>query len=313
VGGNWDYDCAIVGGGPGGLISALYLRRFRRRVVLINAGRPRAAWIPRTHNLIGYERGISGPLLLRRLRRQVSAMGGMDWYRAQASARRVRGGFEVDTVGESGGRSVIRARKLVIATGLRDRQPELGNLAQLRRAGLLRYCSICDGYEYRGQPLAVLARDDLGLQKALFIGHWTRDVRVLVPEELRVAPVRGRELARAGIRVVRCRTLTIDPGREPRRGAGAWVCSDGRTPFWCRTAYVELGADVPDGAFARLRGIRRSSDGYLLTTQEQRTGVPGAFAVGDCVNLLGQISVAAGQAAVAATAIHNDLLEELGD
>ncbi|MBI3542811.1 MAG: NAD(P)/FAD-dependent oxidoreductase, partial [Deltaproteobacteria bacterium] len=48
--------------------------------------------------------------------------------------------------------------------------------------------------------------------------------------------------------------------------------------------------------------------GFLVTTTEQRTSVGGLFAVGDCVNLLGQISVAAGQAAVAATTIHNDLL-----
>ena len=74
-------------------------------------------------------------------------------------------------------------------------------------------------------------------------------------------------------------------------------------------AYVELGCTVNDSAWGHLRGLRRSPDGFLNTTMEQRTNIPGLFAVGDCVNLLGQISVAAGQAAVAATIIHNDLLD----
>jgi thioredoxin reductase (NADPH) len=70
---NWDFDCIVIGGGPGGLVSSLYLGRFRRSVLLINTGRPRAAWIPRTHNLMGFPSGITGSQLLNKLNRQVSS------------------------------------------------------------------------------------------------------------------------------------------------------------------------------------------------------------------------------------------------
>ncbi|MBC7692591.1 MAG: FAD-binding protein [Methylotenera sp.] len=56
----WDFDCAVIGGGPGGLVSALSLKRFRRKVILLNSGKPRAAWIPKAHNLMGFPGGISG-------------------------------------------------------------------------------------------------------------------------------------------------------------------------------------------------------------------------------------------------------------
>jgi thioredoxin reductase (NADPH) len=299
----WDYDCAVIGGGPGGLVAALYLRRFRRRAVLFNHGRPRAWWGPRIHNLVGYHRGISGKLLLRRLERQLDQVGGLARNESEARVHPVRGGFEVR--GASG--VVTRARKVVLATGIEDAQPELENLAELRALGLLKYCSICDGYEIREQPIAVLARDDFGIQKALFLACWTRDIRVLVPPSLRLAPQRVREIREARARVMRCTRLRLRPAKG--LGGGVWVRADRHRPFLASVAYVELGCRVRDEAFAHLRKLRRTRDGFLVTTTEQRTSVPGLFAVGDCVNLLGQVSVAAGQAAVAATTLHNDLLE----
>jgi thioredoxin reductase (NADPH) len=65
----------------------------------------------------------------------------------------------------------------------------------------------------------------------------------------------------------------------------------------------------PAGLVAAL--YRRTGTGFLLTDKDQRTSVPGLYAAGDCVQGLAQISVAAGQAAVAASAIHLELLSEL--
>ena len=63
--------CVIVGGGPGGLTAAIYLARFRRRFLLIDAGESRATWIPRSHNHPGFPKGVGGPELLTRLREQL--------------------------------------------------------------------------------------------------------------------------------------------------------------------------------------------------------------------------------------------------
>jgi thioredoxin reductase (NADPH) len=295
----WDYECAIVGGGPGGLVSALYLSRFKRKVVLINNGKPRAAWIPKTQNLIGYDRGISGRLLLRRLHRQVSRLG-LEVIRGMAKVKRLRNGFEVET-----GESSLKTKTVILATGLTDFQPQLKNLVELRERGFLRYCSICDGYEYLNQPLSVLAKDDFGIQKALFIGHWTKDLTIIVPESLGLSSYRRKELNRLKVKIRPCRTLRIVPSSKQK---GIDIYLDEEEPFFARASYVELGCRVNSEAFDGLKKIRRSQEGFLTTTIEQRTSIPNLFAVGDCVNVLGQISVAAGQAAVAATTIHNDLL-----
>jgi thioredoxin reductase len=73
--GSWNYDCLVVGGGPAGLTAALYLARFRRSVLVIDAGKSRAVGIPRSHNHPGFIHGISGPDLLHALRIQAEGHG----------------------------------------------------------------------------------------------------------------------------------------------------------------------------------------------------------------------------------------------
>ena len=69
------YDCLVIGGDPAGLTAGLYLARFRRRVLVVDAGKSGASGIPRTHNHPGFIDGISGPNLLRTLRAQAERHG----------------------------------------------------------------------------------------------------------------------------------------------------------------------------------------------------------------------------------------------
>src|SRR5688572_13961891 len=118
---SWDYETAVIGAGPGGLVSAIYLRRFKRTVVLINHGKPRAAWIPETHNLIGFPHGISGNSLLLRLNRHVSTLG-TDRILGEARIKRLKNGFEIEVGSDS-----LRAKKVILATGMDDIQPDIPN------------------------------------------------------------------------------------------------------------------------------------------------------------------------------------------
>ena len=68
-------DCLIVGGGPAGLTTALYLARFKRRFVVIDSGTPRAAWIPTSHNIPVFADGISGQEILARTRTNLEQYG----------------------------------------------------------------------------------------------------------------------------------------------------------------------------------------------------------------------------------------------
>lgn len=293
----FDFECAVIGGGPAGLVSSLYLGRFRRSVILFNGGTPRASWIPRTHNLLGYRGGISGAELLRRLRAQCDDVGVERVADSVRIEEEGKSGFVVE--GEKGS---VRVRRVIIATGVEDVQPVVDGVADLRKRGLLRYCPICDAYEYSGKRIAVLAQDDHGLKTSLFLVRFAKQVECLLSAECRVSGALLRACATAGVRVHRARLTAM----EPRPGGGIWLAFDHGRGVRAEIAYVALGAVVHDLAFRHL-GLERAEDGRLRAGARQALGVPGLFAVGDCVDSLAQISVAAGQAAVAATAIHNGL------
>jgi thioredoxin reductase (NADPH) len=285
------YDAAVIGAGPGGLVSALYLRRFLRETALISNGEPRASWIPRTHNLLGYRGGISGRELLQRLQAQIDECG-IDRVHGEAKITVKQKIFTIETDKE-----VVRSKKVIIATGMTDTQPPLPNLKPLRRDGLLRYCPVCDAYEYRSKKLLVLAQDEHGIKAARFLSRFASAVEVLWPPSQKLPGVSVLQGSVADIQSLRGKAnvhWTDKQGREHTRTFDA--------------VYVALGSIVQDSAFRHLRKIQRTENGFLLVNSHQETAIKGLYAVGDCVEGLAQIAVAAGQAAVAATAIHNQLL-----
>src|SRR5690606_38188431 len=102
----------------------------------------RARWIPRIRNLIGYTQGLAGKELIRRLKKQVSSLGA-EMVRGHAVLRRDGRYFEIKA-----GNRTICAKTVILATGMKDINPQVENLDDLRRRGLLAYCPICDGYDH---------------------------------------------------------------------------------------------------------------------------------------------------------------------
>lgn len=295
------FDCAIIGGGPAGLSAALYLLRFQRKVVVFTHGDPRVTWAPRIHNLIGYPKGISGKSLLHHIDEQFHSYKKFKCIQAEVSVKKAKGGFEI-----TDGKTQYFARKVILATGITDNQPNLKNLKTLRRKGLLRYCSICDGYEMTKQPIAVLANDDMGIQKALFIGTWTSKIKIIMPKSYKISAKRLSQIESLGMEVIPCDSITVTETKEQAK-RGVIVRVDDRRKFYAKVIYVELGCEVNSKAFAGLHGLRKSKEGFLITTTEQKTSIKGLYAVGDCVNRLGQVSVGLGEAAIAASSVHEAL------
>lgn len=282
------------------MAAALALARFRRSVGLFNSGKPRVSWAPRLHNLIGFPKGISGEDLLRRFSEHLRKYPEISRFSKMVVVRRHGRGFSIHPPAGK----PYHARKVILATGVQDRQPNLPNLDRLRKSGHLRYCSICDGYEMEKKVSAVLVCDEPGLQKALYLSQWSKKMKILAPEELKISEARSAQISGIGAEILRCRDFSLAEGEYGRK---IQLSLDGGKPIQAGVVYVELGADVNAEAFRRLRGLRRIEGDFLETTPQQRTSIRGLFAVGDCVNGLGQVAVATGQASVAAAQVHDEL------
>ena len=291
-------DCLIVGGGPAGLTAAIYLARFRRSVRVVDDGASRALLIPKSHNYPGFPEGIAGRDLLTRLREQARKYG----------AELTAGHVERVSRGNGGliavcGSETIAARTLLFATGVVDIEPELPNVKDAIRRGLVRHCPICDGYEVIGKKVAVIGHGSSGVGEAQFIRHYTGELTLFTLGAANAIDAEDRAcLERSGILIVDA------PVAEVRTESGSIVGLTTRsgTTYRFDTLYSALGCRIRSD-LPRQLGATCDERGQVVVDDKLRTSVENVYAAGDLANDLNQIAVAAGHAAIAATSIHNSL------
>ncbi len=297
-------DAVVVGGGPAGLTAAIYLARYRRRFLVLDSGASRASWIARSHNHAGFPDGVAGDALLARMRAQAERYGARIEAEAATALERREDGFLVRT---AAGRT-LGARTVLAATGVVDREPELPNLRQAVRQGLIRHCPVCDGFEVIDHRIGVIGHGAEALGEALFLRGYSGDVTLLtLGAPLALEEPERRRAAAAGIRTVEDPVAEVHT--EGGRIAALTTVSGERLAF--DTLYSALGTVPRTAAMAPL-GVLTAGDGRLPVDRRQQTSVDGLYAAGDVVEGLNQIAVAMGQAAVAATAIHRRLLDADG-
>jgi len=287
-------DCLIVGGGPAGLTAATYLARYRRMTRLIDDGESRAALIPESHNYPGFK-GIGGTDLLRRLRDQALLYGAaLEQGRVTAL---LRGGD--DSFIAKCGDVEVRARFVLLATGLVDESPQIEGLTDGVYSGAIRFCPVCDGFEAMDRRIGVVGNTEHAGKKALFLRTYSHEVLLFATDEEQQEPARAN-LDEAGI---------IIAGRPVRvvhtdNRVTVIVADGGRHDV--DVLYPALGCNVRSGLATQL-GALCNHEGNLQVDDHQQTTVPGLYAAGDVVTDLHQLSVSSGHAAIAATAIHNKL------
>lgn len=291
-------DCVVVGAGPAGLTAAIYLARFRRRFLVVESGASRADWIPRTRNHPGYPVGVRGRTLLRRMRRQAESYGARLQPGHVDALEPIEGGFRL-TVGAE----TILARKVILATGVVDNEPDIPGVEAAIAEGLVRICPICDGYEVIDQDVAVIGDDDHSAAEAIFITTYTARVTLIhVGPPATLSEETRRRLAQATVEVLEApiESVALDAGRLTA------LCFAGDQPRRFDAVYAALGV-TPRTSLAVRAGARLDDSGRLFVGDHQETSVAGLYAAGDVVRGLNQISTAAGEGAIAATDVHNAL------
>ena len=188
-------DCLVIGGGPAGLLAAVYLGRYRRSVQVIDAGESRAAKIPESHNYPGFF-GIAGPELLRRLTAQARQYGA-ELVSGRVTSLRKEG----DTFVASSSGSGVNARFILLATGLVDQCPTIEGQPADCPSEVIRFCPICDGYEAIDHRVGVVGDIKAGGKKALFLRTYTKDVSLFLTDETEDVD-RQEKLAKANVRIV---------------------------------------------------------------------------------------------------------------
>lgn len=288
------FETVVVGGGPAGLTAATYLRRFHRACVLFDGGDSRARRIPESHNCPGFPDGVSGPDLLKRMTAQALEAGVRIERIRIDSITRDPIGFRVVA-----GAQAWRTRAVILATGVNDVLPDVDWAEAAIACGAIRLCAICDAFEATDMRIGVYGPRAAVASHARFLRTYSAHLTLIPTDEpfderfpppytddtvTVLAP--GGELSFDG---TRCRY------REP----------DGPEAM-LDTVYPFLGTQV-DHPLVVSAGALPPEPGEAIVDAHQMTCVPGLYAIGDMVSGLNQISVAVGQAAIAATHLHSQL------
>ena len=305
------YDVVVVGGGSAGLSAALVLGRSRRRTLVLDSGQPRNAPSSGVHGFLSRD-GIPPEELLEIGRVQLAPYPSVEVSSARATgASGENGDFEV--VLDEG--ALVRARKLLLATGVVDELPDKPGFEELWGRGVY-HCPYCHGWEVRDRPLAVLNHGEGATERAAFIRNWSRDLVLLTDGPANLDEEGRRTLRALGISV---REERISHLEGDRGGAAAGLrrisFEDGSSLEREGLFYVppqRQGSELARMLGCEIGPMGQAPAGVKSDPTTRETSVAGVYVAGDAGNAVQSALLAAASGANAAFFVnHSPVADEV--
>lgn len=295
-------DALVIGGGPAGLSAALWLGRYQRATLVVDAGRQRNLPAKLAHGIPGRDPVPPGELL-DDMREQVLQYPEARIHGGTVTALR-RGDDGVFVATLQTGETVIAAR-VVLAMGVDDKVPDLDGF-EAHYGTDIHHCPACDGFEVRGQEVVVFGS---GIQVPAFASElldWARSVRIVSDtsgaafddEQRRSLDVRGIEVMDG-----RAAALVGEPGALEGVRLVDGTLVPGSAVFF---SY----AHQPAHRLATALGCAVDDDGQIAVDGFQLTSVAGVYAAGDITPGLQLVSIAMGKGVAAGIACATSLRGE---
>lgn len=295
------FDVVIVGGSFAGLAAAMPLARACRRVLLIDAKRPRNRFASASHGFLGQD-GKSPEAIRTLFLAELSAYPNLQVVEGEVvRAHKEASGFVLTL--SSG--SEQRGRRLVLATGVEDELPDVPGLRERWGRSVL-HCPYCHGYEVRGRPLGVLGVLSKSSHQALLLPDW--GPTTYFSHDAPCDEEQRAQLTRRGVTIESARVVEL-LGKAPELEAVR--LADGRVvPL--QALFTASKTRVVSGLAEQLGcAFDEGFTGpYLRVDEWKQTSVPGVYAAGDAATQMHNATLAAAAGTMAGVAAHQSLVME---
>ncbi|WP_372660737.1 NAD(P)/FAD-dependent oxidoreductase [Cohnella sp.] len=292
----------IVGGGIAGLQAAIQLGRYRHKIMVIDADEGRSNLCRSYNNIIGWPDGIGGPILRSAGKEHAQRLGVQFLRGTVVKAVRESDGFILTTSEEE----EIRGRRLLLATGVKDRLPDFPELIPCM--GLSVYvCPDCDGYEVSDKRTLVIGSGNVGGQMALTLSHWTADLIYVNHEQAALDNKVRHRLEEKGIVYFDQPISSVLTEGSQFRGV---VLKDGDT-LLVEKCFIAFGGNEVHSSLAEQLDVRRMDNNHIpVDPRTKMTNAQHVWAAGDVSTFSEMVTIAMGEGSQAAVWIHKSLIGE---
>jgi thioredoxin reductase len=303
------YDVVVIGGGPAGLQAALTLGRLHRSVLLLDSGEYRNAAAKEMHNFVTHD-GRSPEEFRAAARRDLQAYDTVEVRDVRATEVADGGGRWRVTLDDAASVEVpeVPARRIVLATGLRDTLPDIPGLSDLW-GDVVAHCPFCHGHELSGRHVGILGSGPHVARVALLLERIAARITVYA-DGAELDEATSGQLAQAAV------------GVRPEKVSGVRRSSTGATVGLSNGAEEDVAglfvspALAQAAPFAQQLSLEMLPSGCIRVDELGRTSRQGIYAAGDLAHLatlpmpLASALTAASAGLLAATAAEQDLLAE---
>jgi thioredoxin reductase (NADPH) len=293
-------DVIIIGSGPAGLTAAVYTARANLKPLLIEGADAGGQLMLTTtvENYPGFADGILGPELIGAMRNQAERFGTEFVQDNVQAVELTHAPFVVRT-----SEAEHRARALIIATGASARMLGLPSERHLMGHGVST-CATCDGFFFRGKPIAIVGGGDSAMEEALFLTRFASKVTVIHRRNALRASKIMQDKAFANPKIEFRWNAVVEEVRDVLRGQVSSlllrdVLTDELSELPVEGLFVAIGHNPNTSLFAGQ--LDMDANGYLVTRNGTHTNIPGVFAAGDVQDhVYRQAITAAGSGCMAA-------------
>jgi thioredoxin reductase (NADPH) len=294
-------ELVIIGSGPAGLTAALYAARANLRPLLIEGLEAGGQLMLTTmvENFPGFGDGIMGPDLMSEMRKQAEHFG-TEIVQNNVTRVDLRGRPFTLTIADG---TTISAKALIIATGASARWLEIGSDKLLSGHGVST-CATCDGYFFRGKPIAVVGGGDSAMEEAIYLTKFASKVTVIHRRDSLRASKIMQDKAFANPKIAFIWDSEIAEVKDVSKGEVSSIVvrnlkTGSLTEVPLDGVFIAIG-HTPNTALFQGQ-LELDATGYIITHDGSKTSVPGVFAAGDVQDhVYRQAITAAGSGCMAA-------------